>query len=336
MIYFSEHVAAFTGLVGALRNHRVAVVGHVRPDGDCIGSQVALCRVLRAQGIDAVCVNADVVPRRLEFLVGDTPFQSDREFFNGGGVPDSVSVHVDCADHRRAGSRVAKAFPRPAGNIDHHISNPGYAAVNIIDGKAAATAEVLAGMFFDAGFAVDAIAAQGLYAGIATDTGQFRFPSTSQRVFELTGRLIARGADPAAAAFQLYERETFEKMELLGRFLESFKRECNGRVCVGFLPASAFSETGANSEDTEGLVDYARSIEGVDIGMLVEDRPDGMKASLRAKDPVFRVDQIAAQFGGGGHACAAGLNQPASIEIIYPKLIASITRQLAEVDGRVR
>jgi len=125
-------------------------------------------------------------------------------------------------------------------------------------------------------------------------------------------------------------------MELLGRFLASFKRECGGRVCIGFLPASAFTETGADSEDTEGLVDYARSIEGVDIGVLVEDRPDGMKASLRAKDPAFRVDQIAAAFGGGGHACAAGLNQPASIEAVYPELIATITRHLAEIDSRPR
>lgn len=335
MNYFSAFVGPFAELMASLRDRRVAVVGHVRPDGDCIGSQVATCRVLRSQGIDAVCVNADAVPRRLTFLLGDTPFFSDREFL---AAADSkcCSVYIDCADQRRAGGKLAKAFPRPNGNVDHHISNPGYAEQNIVDGKAAATAEVLAGIFFDAGFTVDAIVAQGLYAGIATDTGQFRFPSTSQRVFELTGRLIASGADPAAAAFQLYERETFEKMELLGRFLESFKRECDGRVCVGFLPASAFRDTGANSEDTEGLVDYARSIEGVDIGVLVEERPDGMKASLRAKDPIFRVDQIAAAFGGGGHACAAGLNQPASIDKVYPELIATISRHLAGIDGRPR
>ena len=127
-------------------------------------------------------------------------------------------------------------------------------------------------------------------AGVATDTGQFRFPSTTQRVFDLTSRLIAAGADPAAASFELYERESFAKIALLGRFLESFRRECGGRVCVGFLRRDDFTATGATSEDTEGLVDYARSIEGVDVGVLIEERP----ASLR---PGPIVDQQGHELG---------------------------------------
>lgn len=330
--FFPGFAETFADLLSSLRNQRVAVIGHLRPDGDCIGSQVALCRVLRAQGIEAVCVNADPVPRRLSFLLDDTPFEEGQAFLDRGAESGNWrSVYVDCADHGRAGKGLGVFFPRPAGNVDHHISNQGYAERNLIDGAAAATAELLAGLFYDAGLPVDPVAALGLYAGVATDTGQFRFPSTTQRVFELTGRLIADGADPALAAFQLYERESFGKMELLGRFLESFRRECDGRACVGTLRAKDFTETGATSEDTEGLVDYARSIEGVDIGLLLEERPDGMKASLRSKDPVFRVDQIATQFAGGGHACAAGLNSPRTVDEIYPELIAAVSRQITAV-----
>jgi phosphoesterase RecJ-like protein len=331
MKHFPELSASFDALIKEAQGRKIAVIGHARPDGDCTGSQVAMCRVLQARGIDAVCVNTDPVPVRLKFLVGETDVMLAKDFSTNGGEWDAI--YVDCADHLRAGKHLAALFPKPLGNVDHHISNTNYGVHNIVDGAAAATGEILAGLFFDHGDKVDAAAAQGLYTGIATDTGQFRFPSTTRRVFEITGQLIAAGANPAAAAFELYEQESFAKIELLGHFLESLKLECNGRVCIGFLPKSAFEKSGATSEDTEGLVDYARSIKGVDVGVLVEDRPDGVKASLRAKEPAFRVDQVAVSFGGGGHACAAGLNVPGSIENFYPKLVAAIESRIAQVDA---
>jgi len=108
--------------------------------------------------------------------------------------------------------------------------------------------------------------------------------------------------------------------------------ECGGRVCIGTLPNGIFEETGSNGEDTEGLVDYARSIEGVDIGVLIEQRPGGaIKASLRAKDPVYRVDQIAGIFNGGGHACAAGLNLKGGAENFYPRLVTALAERLAGI-----
>ncbi|MGH8020661.1 MAG: DHH family phosphoesterase [Opitutaceae bacterium] len=334
MSFFPTLIEPFEALLESARGRRIAVVGHARPDGDCIGSQVGLCRMLAARGIEAVCVNVDPVPRRLKFLVGDTPFLDAREFLErkNGGAGWSA-VFTDCADHIRPGKAMRTAFPRPLGNIDHHLSNEGYAEHNVLDAAAAATAEVLAGLFVDLDLPMDAGVAQALYVGIATDTGQFRFPSTTRRAFELTARLMDCGANPAAASEEVYERESFEKLELLGRFLESFKRECGGRVCIGFLNTSDFEETGADREDTEGLVDYARAIDGVDIGVLVEERGDGWKASLRAKDPAMRVDRIAASFGGGGHACAAGLNVPGTLEDFYPRLIAAIAARLDETSA---
>ena len=327
--YFPELAKPFADLLGRLRGSPVAVLGHARPDGDCIGSQVAFCRVLRSEGIEAVCVNPDRVPRRLEFLVGDTPFSGVDDFRAGG----HQAVFVDCADHQRSGARIKSLFPAPLGNIDHHVSNTKYAEMNLIDDHSAATGEILAGLFLDAGLTVDPLSAQGLYVGIATDTGQFCYPSTSERVFELSGRLLALGASPSAATADLYEKESFAKLELLGHFLESFRLECGGRVCVGTLDEEAFRRSGATDEDTEGLVDYARSIEGVEVGVLIEDRPKGIKASLRSKDPVVRVDRVARLFSGGGHACAAGLNTPGPLDAFYSRLIGSLGNLLAEVDG---
>jgi bifunctional oligoribonuclease and PAP phosphatase NrnA len=330
--YYPEFSKAFGELLAEVAGRPVAVVGHSRPDGDCVGSQVALARVLSAHGSKAVCVNADPVPRRLGYVVRDATFiRTDEALL----LPqDTVAVFVDCADHDRAGERLRARFPAPAGNIDHHLSNGGFAAVNIVDSASAASCEMLAGLFIDAGLAIDAVAATALFAGIVTDTGQFRYNSTSQRCFVLAGELVARGAVPYQAGYELFERESLGKLRLLQAFLASMVMECGGRVCVGTLPLGIFKATGTTAEDTEGLVDFARCVDGVEIGVLIEERPDGgIKASLRCKDPRCRLDLVAGQFGGGGHACAAGLSLKSTQGDFRPLLLAAIGERLRIIDA---
>lgn len=329
--FFPTLSADFSRLLGALHGRKVAVIGHARPDGDCIGSQVALARVLTAQGIDTVCVNADPVPRRLWFLVEGMKFLRTDDVVN---VPDDrVAIFVDCADHARGGERLKQRYAVPIAAVDHHLSNIGFAATNLVDSAAAATCELLAGFFFDNGLPVDAQTAQALYVGIMTDTGQFRFSSTSRRCFLIAGELVARGAQPSQAGYELYERETEGKLRLLQHFLTSLRMECGGRLCIGSLASGIFEETGTTAEDTEGLVDYARCIEGVAIGALIERRTDGsVKASLRAKEPAYRVDLAAGRFNGGGHACAAGLNVKTGGEDFYAQLVDALAERIAAVD----
>jgi bifunctional oligoribonuclease and PAP phosphatase NrnA len=325
--------AQFAQFLADLAGQKIAVIGHARPDGDCIGAQVALARVLADRGFDVICVNPDPVPRRLQFLIGGITFLRTDDVLDS--PEQRAAIFVDCADHLRSGARLKLRYPAPVAVIDHHLSNGGYAAVNLVDSASAATCEILAGMCFDNGLPVDPQAAQALFTGILTDTGQFRFNSTSRRCFILAGELVARGARPSDAGYNLYERESVGKLRLLQHFLASLKLECGGRACIGRLSAGIFEETGSTAEDTEGLVDYARSIEGVDIGALIELRHDGnVKASLRAKEPAFRVDLIAAQFNGGGHACAAGLNLDTGTENFYPRLVAAMAERIAIVDGR--
>jgi phosphoesterase RecJ-like protein len=193
---------------------------------------------------------------------------------------------------------------------------------------------MLTGLVLDQGLKIDAQAAQALYTGIVTDTGQFRFASTSRRTFLLAAELMACGANPPQVGLELYERESVNKLELLQRYLKSLRMECNGRVCIGILAPGAFEETGTTAEDTEGLVDYARAVDGVSVGVLIEERNDGsVKASLRAKNAAYRLDQIAAQFNGGGHASAAGLNLKQGAENFYPRLVAALAKQITLVDG---
>ncbi len=333
--FYPQFAESWRRLLASIGGRRVAVIGHARPDGDCIGAQVGLAHMLRGLGHEAVCVNGDPVPRRLQFLTGG------EAFIRPGDLPETAkewaAIFVDCADHARAGDRLKAYFSAPIGNVDHHLSNQGYAEHNLVDATSAATCEILAGVALDEGIDLNAIAAQALYTGILTDTGQFRFAATSQRCFILAGELVARGAEPAVAGYELYERESRGKLQLLQHFLGSLRLECGGRVCLGTLSAGIFEQTGTTAEDTEGLVDYARSIAGVDIGGLIEQRPDGgVKASLRAKEAAYRVDLVAAEFGGGGHACAAGLNVKTPASDFIGKLLASLARRLAAVDAERR
>ena len=321
--YYPQFADTFQQALAGLKGKRVLIQGHLRPDGDCIGSQVALCRCLKQIGAEAVVVQQDTVPRNLESFIGDTPV-CKVEQLSKLGWEDPLVINVDCAAANRVGEALSERHPQLYANIDHHLSNPNYATHNIVHSESAATCEILAGLFLDHDLPIDAVTAQALYVGIATDTGQFRFSSTTRQVFEICYRLLEHGADPAAAALELYERESLERVVLLQRFLASLERVCDGRVCIGLLPDGIYAETGAQREDAEGFVDYTRAIDGVAIGVLLEENKGRIKGSLRAKDPSHRVDLIAGEFKGGGHAAAAGFNVDETLDTFYPKLLKAL------------
>lgn len=328
MDFFPKESAFFAQSIDRLNGKQVAVCGHLRPDGDCMGSTVATVRMMNQLGIDAIGLNRDEVPTNLKAFIENTPLMRAADF----QLDKQVAVTVDCADKKRIGDRLVELFPEVALNIDHHISNQAYALENLIVPDASATAEILAGIFMDLDYKIDPITAQALYVGIATDTGQFRFPSTTPKTFEIVRRLCECGAHPAEAAIELYEKESFAKLKLLQAFLNTLSMEFENRVCVGLLKAGVYQETGASTEDTEGLVDYARCIEGVEIGVLIEERDGAVKASLRAKTPFYRVDLVAKHFGGGGHACAAGLSvEKSSIKEFYPHLMDTLHDHFATI-----
>ena len=278
--FYPEFSAAFGRILEAASGRPVAVIGHARPDGDCIGSQVAMARVLAGRASSVVCVNPDPVPRRLAYLADGTRFiRTDEALL----LPlDTEAVFVDCADHGRAGERLRQRFPRPLASVDHHLSNAGFAGINIVDSGSAAACEILAGLFSDAGLDVDARTATALFAGIITDTGQFRYNSTSRRSFVLAGDLVARGASPSQAGYELYERESVGKLRLLQSVLATLSMECGGRVSIGTLSPGIFEATGTSAEDTEGLVDFARCVDGVDVGVLVDNNKENIKTAAGA------------------------------------------------------
>ena len=322
MAFFPELSGAFDAFLKDAAGKPCVIVGHARPDGDCIGSQVALRRMLAALGSDAVCVNTDPVPARLAFLAQPGEFVPIDSVRGSGRLP----LFVDCADAIRPTKAVLEAVGTPFAQFDHHLSNIGYASRhNLLDAQASATAEILAGLAFDRGLAVDAGVAAALYAGILTDTGRFCFPATSRRVFEIAGLLMDAGASPSAIAGEIYERQSQGQLQLLQHFLSSLTYHAGGRICCGILPEGIFERTGTTPEDTEGLVNYARDIDGVEVGLLLEQRGAFTKGSLRSRSPEVRMDTVAARFNGGGHACAAGFRMPETADTLLPKVVSAVT-----------
>lgn len=327
-MYYADHSIQFKKLLGTLKGKKVVVLGHQRPDGDCIGAQIALTRALNRINIEAVAVNADPVPSNLKNFVKDTPFLLGSEFT----LQEEVVISVDCAVKNRFGKIIEDQLGEIYLNIDHHISNSKYAENNIAITHSAATCEILAGLFFDNQIEMDAITASALYAGIVTDTGQFQYESTTTQVLELAQHLIKLGAEPARISHELYSNEPIRKWMLLKEFLGTLKLELDGKVCIGVITQEMYNKTGSNKEDTEGFVDYARAVEGVDIGVLLEERPDkGVKGSLRAEEGIYRVNDLASKFNGGGHHCAAGLRTNDTLEAFYPKFVAAIEAHLEEI-----
>ncbi len=329
---FPTFADEFKKLLEIVSGKNIAVVGHMRPDGDCIGSQFALADFFRQVGAkNVVCLNQNPIPYLYENLVGDEKLFSAEDF-------DDASyeiVTVDCADYRRTNLKLCEQFPNVLACIDHHATNSPSARINIIDSKASATAEILAGLALDANLKISEKVANLLYTGIVMDTRQFTTTSTRTLTFEIATDLVKAGANASDVAIELYQREKYGKLKLLAFYLNSLKLHFSGRVCIGFLPKGIYEETGSDKADSDGLVDFARSVNGVDIAVLLEDLPNGVKGSLRSKTPDYAVNEIAANFGGGGHLAAAGFTaEGETIDTFYPKLLNLLEASLQKIDNK--
>ncbi len=327
-----EAAEALKSVVGALQGRKAAVLGHMRPDGDCIGSQVALCRMLQASGVDALCVNRDRVPPGLAAYAEGVIFVRGEDY----AEKDRLAVAVDCADASRIGTELLARFPDGIlGNVDHHASNPGYARHNAVVTSAAATCHVLAACAQSLGLPVDAATAKALHLGILTDTGRFSYASVTPELLELTAGLLRKGADPAEANFRVFEQESRGKLALTQRFLASLRFHDDGRICSGEIRQADYAATGTTKEDKEGLVEFPRSVEGVDVAVLMEEGADGVRGSLRGRDPRLRLDLLAAKLNGGGHVLAAGFNMlGCRLDRDRDRIIAAVVEHVRERSGR--
>lgn len=324
--FFPESGGAFADFLKSVQGRKFAVAGHMRPDGDCIGSQVGMAYLLRKFGAESVvCLNKHEVPVLYrDFLCGEVFLPAD-DFADGS----FEIITVDCADMKRTSESLAARFPAPAACFDHHASNTPYAKVNVIEPSAAATGALLAGLMLDENIDFPPEIAGALYMALMMDTRQLTTSNTDLRSLEIAAALVGKGASPAEISIKLYQREKFGKMKLLAEFLKSLEMRFGGRVCVGVLPLGVYEKTGSCKADSDGLVDYARNIDGVEIALILEElEGGGVKGSLRSKRPEARVNEIAALFGGGGHFAASGFNVKTPMAEFYPQIIEAIGKHL--------
>jgi bifunctional oligoribonuclease and PAP phosphatase NrnA len=275
---------------------RVAVTTHVGADGDAIGASAALVRMMRALGAAAVFCHAEDVPSYLRWMLPEEIF---RELPQGH---DLLVVDTSRAD--RAGVPVPEAGARL--NLDHHEDNPFYGEYNLVNPRAAASAEIVADLYVELGVPMEKEAAEAIYAGIRTDTGDFRFRNISPRAHELVADLLRAGVVPAEVHERINRRGSLEQLRIVGVSLA--KAERYGEVLISTVDNADYERTGAGELDSKEAIDQLRSVAGIDVVAHLREVPEGTKGSLRSER--FDVGEIARLFGGGGHKLAAGYTRP--------------------------
>lgn len=303
------------------RGENICVASHLSPDGDAIGSTLALGLGLMDLGKRVVLLNVDGVPRTLQFL----PF-SDR-IVRTLEAPESIDtlILVDCAQPHRAGKPVEALAERlPPLLIDHHIPQGVTPEAHCIDPAAAATGEVIYRLLQECGVAVSPPIASNLYCTIVTDTGDFRYSNTSPAILRLAATLIECGADPWWLACNLNEQHDPVVYALLRRSLQTVQIELGGRYAHMTITQEMLQEAEALPEHAEEFVNYPRSLAGVEVAALFRELPDGgWKVSLRSKRNVD-VAAIASLFGGGGHKHAAGCRFGTSLAAVRHEMITQV------------
>jgi len=285
-------------------NERFAVLSHIRPDGDALGSQLALALSLQQLGKKVRVWNEDGMLEKYSFLP-----RADLLTKPPHAAEDvDVAIALDTAIQNRLGTaftavRSAKIWI----NIDHHLSNPGYGDLVHVDPTAPATGQIIFDLIKSQDFPFDREIAENLYAAISTDTGSFQYPKTSARTFEVAAELVCTGIDVGQLSQQLYENYPRRRVELLRELLRTMRFERDGRVASFSLSLQTAAELQVLPEDNEGLIDHLRAIRGVIVAVFFEELADGkVRVSMRSKSDAVDVCAICQKFGGGGHTLAAG------------------------------
>ncbi len=307
------------------RRERFLVISHLRPDGDAYGSSLGLALSLRAAGKDVSVVNADGLGVLFEFLPGSSTLKP-----TPAAPPEAgrLIIAVDCADKKRLGPVFEQWNRAPDVNIDHHVSNPGYAKLNLIDPEAPATAQVLYEIITALKWPLPAEAAANLYVGLMTDTGCFRYRQTTARTFEIAACLVKAGADATALAESCYQNFRAERLRLTREVLNALHFANRDRISWFYLTPEMYARSGATPDESEGLIEYLQGVRTVEVAFILEQMPDGLtRASLRSRGAVD-VQKICATFGGGGHRLAAGLRTKLEPAILEKKLLDLIAEQL--------
>ncbi len=285
------------------------ITTHISPDGDGIGSVLALKRSLESLGKEAYIVNHSATPQNLCFLLKNKEeIISVEEFRSSDKGNDFVTVIADMGCFERLGSvfQLIENFSKTI-IIDHHIVGNVNNALSLIDNSASATGEVVFDLLNELEIEITKDIAEPLYTAIVTDTGGFRFPGTTAKTHLVVSELLKKGVDPAYIHKNLYERESPARLKVMGEVFSTLELFCNGKIATIELRQVALKKVNAKIEDGDDLVNYLMNIEGVEAGFYFKQvASDRTKVSSRSKGKID-LDKFLSKWGGGGHTMAAGL-----------------------------
>lgn len=302
----------------------VLVFTHFQPDGDAVGSALALYHLFSQMGKRTAVCCEDAPAGKFSFLPAIEVFRTPEE------ITGDFDLHlsIDASDLERLGT-AAPLFRqgRVTAEIDHHATNDGFAMYNEVDSKAAAAGMLAMRLIKDLGVPLSRDMATCLYTAISTDTGNFCFPSVTGETFEMAGLLCDAGLELAPCARALHLMKTAGRMRLLGAALRTLHFIENGRISGMYITKEDFAACGALMEDGDGIVNYGLYIPGVEMAYLATEIEGGVKFSLRSIEPK-KVSPVAVQFGGGGHAQASGCMIKAGMEEALNKIEAAMAAEL--------
>jgi phosphoesterase RecJ-like protein len=325
------HITATFEQIGeVLRSHQSFVlISHVRPDGDAIGSQLALGFSLRALGKSVRLINEDGLPENLAFLSGSELIECPP----AEPLDVEVAIALDTATKPRLGDAALHAASKAKLwlNIDHHISNPKYGDLNLIDATSPATGEIIYDLITALDLPLPDETRDAIYVAVSTDTGSFQYPSTTARTYEMAADLVRRGLDVGTINSQTYDENPYRRLELMRALLNTLERSPDGIVAHWELREETRVALALRPEDSEGLIDVIRAIRGVRLAVFFEELPDGkVRVSMRSKDRELDVCKIASAFGGGGHALAAGIRMKGPFDEAKSLVLTAIRQRVEE------
>jgi phosphoesterase RecJ-like protein len=328
-------LSAITRWLRDQRSDRFLVTSHVNPDGDGLASMLACGRILRTLGKQAWLVADGFLSPRYAYLPEIETIVPYRDGLEAE-LPVANVITVDVPTLSRL-ERVARLVPAEAAilKIDHHPSDDHFGRFNYVHTEVSSTAELVYRLCVGVGTPFDAALATWLYTGIAFDTGRFRFSSTTPDALMIAGEMVRAGANPQRIAEHLFYEYRPTTLSLLAIALQSLECFLAGRVAVLSLDHPVLSQERYRDEDTDGFVDYAVSMQGVDVAVFLREHERGcVRVSLRAKHD-FDVRAVAETFGGGGHRKAAGARIPGSLQEVKAKLVAEVQRRLGATNERL-
>jgi len=304
---------------------RFLVLTHVRPDGDAYGCMLAMAHSLKEMGKEVSLWNEDGIIDRYRFLP-NSEWVASGEFPKG---PFDARIVVDTASADRAGHTLEKDPNSPIVNIDHHASNPSYGDLAYIEPARASCGEVLLDLLKAAEMPVSRDTAECLFVAISTDTGSFQYPSVTPSTFRAAAELLEHGLDLGEISRQTYESNPPRRLLLLREVLQSAQFDADSRIGYFWITTESYKRSGAKPEDSEGMIDHIRGVHSVVVAVLFEEISGGViRISLRSKDKRIDVNAVAKQFGGGGHAAAAGARIRGSHEEVQAKVLEAIRAKL--------